>query len=204
MARKKVLLLLAAALFLIAWVCLAPFAASRLIVEHPLERADIIFVLSGSAAYRQRTALGADLYASGAANRIALSNDGGRAGWSQDERTNLPFFELARRELVSRGVPSDAIIQLPGEVTGTYSEATTFRDAAKDLEIRTVLIVTSPYHTRRAFNTFKKVMPDIEIGVVPTSIGYESPTPDWWWLSSSGWRDVGAEYVKSFGYWLFY
>ena len=187
-----------------SWVCFSPRLAERLIVEHPLERADVILVLSGSAAYRQRTALAAEYFAKGIAPRVALSNDGGRAGWSEAEQTNLPFIELARRELVRLGVPPDAIVQLPGEMTGTYSEATTFATASRDLEIRSVLIVTSPYHTRRALNTFNRVMPDVSVGIVSTPVGHESPNPAWWWLRPAGWRDVGAEYVKSLAYWLFY
>ena len=204
MSRRRVISIVLALALIASWVCFSPRLAERLIVEHPLERAEVIFVLSGSAAYKQRTALAAEYFSKGTAPRVALSNDGGRAGWSEAEQTNLPFIELARRELVRGGVPSHAIIQLPEEMTGTQSEATTFAAAAKDLQVRSVLIVTSPYHTRRAFNTFRRVMPDMEIGIVSTPLGHESPNPAWWWLSPAGWRDVGAEYVKSLAYWLFY
>ena len=204
MTRRTGLFVLAVTLCIVCWVFTAPYLASRLIVEQTLERADLIFVLSGSAAYKQRAALGAELFAKGAADRIALSNDGGRAGWSNEERTNLAYIELARRELVSRGVAPDAIIQLPGEVTSTYSEATTLAEAADELQIRSVIIVTSPYHTRRALYTFRKAMPNLEFGIAATPVGYESPNPNWWWLSAAGWRDVGAEYMKSPVYWLFY
>ncbi len=202
--RRNFLLPLLVLVLAVCWVSTAPLLAARLIVEQPLERVDAIFVLGGSAAYKQRAEQAAMYYTSGISARILLSDDGERAGWSQAEQTNLPFIELARRELVRQGVPPDAIIQLPGEQTGTQSEAETLASVADELQIRSVLIVTSPYHTRRAVSTFRKIMPGLTIGIASTPLGRESPQPDWWWIYSSGWRDVGAEYVKSLGYWLFY
>jgi uncharacterized SAM-binding protein YcdF (DUF218 family) len=204
--RRKILLILSASVLIVCWVCFAPLLAKRLIIEHPLEKADIIVVLSGSAAYKDRTRLAAALYTQGNTQQIVISDDGGRAGWSQAEETNLPFVELARRELVQDGVSNDAITQLPGTMNGTDSEAKAVAAFVAERQTHSVLLVTSPYHTRRAFDTFNKALSGktIDLGIVPTAIGASSPPAETWWLRPTGWRDVAGEYVKSLVYWLFY
>lgn len=186
------------------WVVFSPCLATNLIFERPLDKADAILVLSGSQAYKERTRRAAELFARGVAPVILISDDGGRAGWSQAERTNLPFVELARRELLSSGVPADAIVQLPGQVGSTITEARTFSSSADELHIGSVLIVTSPYHTRRSYRTFNTVASGIDIGIVSATLSESSPEPDYWWVYPSGWRNVAAEYVKTLVYWVFY
>ena len=107
----------------VVWVVCAPLLATCLIVEKPLEKADAILVLGGSATYIERTQKAAELYKQGIAPRVFLTDDGERAGWSKTEQRNPPYFELARRSLTSQGVPEEAIEILPGEVTGTDWEA---------------------------------------------------------------------------------
>jgi uncharacterized SAM-binding protein YcdF (DUF218 family) len=195
-------LLLMAAL----WLLVAPYLAERLIVEKPLEKADAILVLGGSAVYIERTQKAAEIYKSGVAPKIILTDDGERAGWSKKEQTNLPYVELARRALVAQGVPEDAVEILPGQVTGTDWEA---RRVLADLDrsgIRSVLLVTSAYHSRRALWTFEKFLAgyDVEIGVEHAPPGEQTPPPASWWLSARGWEMVGGEYVKSIAYWVYY
>ena len=91
------------------WSFLAPFLAERLIVERPLDHADVIFVLAGSGAYVERTRKAALIYKEGVAPKVLLTDDGARAGWSEREQRNPPYVELAKRELVAGNVPEDAI-----------------------------------------------------------------------------------------------
>jgi len=62
------------------WAFLAPFLAENLIVEKPLEHADVIFVLAGSSAYIERTRKAALIYKRGVAQKVVLTNDGEAAG----------------------------------------------------------------------------------------------------------------------------
>src|SRR5439155_26373806 len=105
------------------WALLAPALATWLIVEKPLEHADAIIVLSGSAVYVERTTRAFELYKQGIAPRIFVTDDGGRSGWSSSERENPSFVGLEQIELLKDGVEADAITVLPGNVTGTDSEA---------------------------------------------------------------------------------
>jgi len=188
------------------WVLMAPVLAYFLIVEKPLPTADAMIVLSGSAAYKERTQKAAELFSRGVAKKIFITNDGERSGWSRTERRNIPYVELEQRELIDGGVPADAITVLPGNVTGTEWEA---RELAKELEARplkSVVIVTSSFHTRRSLWTFEKLASatGTEFGIEHAPLGDSSPQPWTWWLSRNGWRTVGGEYVKSVAYWVLY
>jgi uncharacterized SAM-binding protein YcdF (DUF218 family) len=190
----------------VVWVVCAPLLATRLIVEKPMEKADAILVLGGSATYIERTRKAAELYNKGAAPRVFLTDDGERAGWSKTEQRNPPYFELAKRALILQGVPEEAIKILPGEVTGTDWEA---RVLAREIEtsgLKSVLLVTSAYHSRRALWTFEKFLGsrDVSIGLEHAPAGEQTPGPRFWWLSAKGWQMVAGEYVKSAVYWAYY
>ena len=190
------------------WILLAPLFAQRLIVEKHLDRADAIVVMSGSAVYQERTHKAAALYKQGIANTILLTDDGMRAGWSQMEKRNVPYVELAKRELIAQGVPAENIEILPGEVTGTDWEAKALTRKIKESKLDSVLIVTSAYHTRRALWTFREILSEsgaqAEIGIAHAPTGEQTPPIFTWWLSKKGWQMVAGEYVKSAAYWLYY
>jgi uncharacterized SAM-binding protein YcdF (DUF218 family) len=194
-------------LFLI-WLFLAPFLAERLIIEKPLEKADAILVLGGSYTYVERTQKAAELFKTGVAPKIYLTDDGEQAGWSKIEKRNPPFVELARKSLIAQGVGAENIEILEPQVTGTIYEARILLEKSKSANFKSVLIVTSAYHTRRAFSTFQRVFAEnnqsIELGIVSPPTGEQTPPPFSWWLSANGWAFVAGEYVKSFVYWVYY
>ncbi len=198
--RLAFVFLLAVLCWLAAW-----FGARWLIVSAPLEHADVIVVLSGSSAFVERTQLAAQLYAAGRSKKILLTNDNQQGGWLSAEQRNPFFYELARGELQRGGVPESNIEVIGSPVDGTEDEAIALRKYAKANGVRSVLIVTSPYHSRRALRTFRRVLADsgITVGLaVPT--GRQTPRLATWWLSRRGWELVPTEYVKMAYYWLFY
>jgi len=203
---KKSKLLAIALIMAVVWVVIAPSLAGYLIVERPLASADALIVLSGSSAYKERTEKAAEIYKRGVAERIFITNDGGRAGWSAADQTNPPFVELEQGELIANGVLPDAITVLPGVVTGTEQEAVALAGEIDARPIRSVLIVTSGYHTRRALWTFERVLAQkgVEIGIEHAPMNELSPQPRTWWLSVRGWQDVAGEYVKMAAYWAYY
>jgi len=194
-------------LFLI-WIFTAPFLATNLIIEKPLEKADAIFVLSGSGTYIERTNKAAELYKNGVAPKIILTNDGEFGSWSNKEQKNLAFVEMAQKNLLRNGVPVENIEVLQPEVSGTIWEAIAFTEKAKTADLKKVLLVTSAYHSSRALKTFEKVSAEknveIELGIVSPPTGIQSPNPRFWWLKPKGWQMVAGEYLKSAVYWLFY
>ena len=204
--RRGLYALMFIAGFLVVWALVAPWLATRLIVERPLEKADAIIVLSGSYLYKERTRKGAELYNRGVAPRIFITNDGERGGWMKNEQTNVPYLELEKRELVGAGVPAEAITVLNEIVTGTDEEA---KELSKNLDpysIKSVVVVTSAYHSRRSLWTFDRILAgrDVTVGLEHAGMTDRTPNPNYWWLQLRGWQFVAGEYVKSLVYWTYY
>lgn len=187
---------------LLLWPLVAWIGARLLITEAPLEKADAIVVLGGSASYEERSRLAAELLLAARAPRILLTNDNTRGPWSSSEQRNPFFYERALASLKSAGVAEDRIEVLQQPVTSTYEEAELVRQYATEHKLRSVLIVTSAYHSRRALWTFSRVFRDtgIAVGLVNVDPGIDSPPPAAWWLSRRGWRLVPTEYMKMIYY----
>ena len=206
---RRFKLVIAFFLALLVWIALAPFLAKSLIVEKPLENPDAILVLGGSSTYVERTHKAAELFRQRSAPKIFLTDDGERSGWDRRERRNPSFVELARRELINQGVDESAIEILPGIVRGTQDEAVLTEKTLREKNLKRILLVTSPYHTRRALWTFEEVLREnpeaaLEVGIASPALGQQSPLPGYWWLSRRGWRYVAGEYLKFVYYWMFY
>jgi uncharacterized SAM-binding protein YcdF (DUF218 family) len=191
---------------LIIWFVLAWAAAQALVVQGSLPRADALVVLSGSSNYVERAQWAARLYREGRAPLILLTNDGERGGWSNQEQRNPFFVERASRELNQGGVPAEKIEVLPGVVSGTYEELGRIRAYAESRGWRSVLVVTSAYHSRRARWTLRRVFEgsDMEIGLDAPPAGDQSPAPAFWWTKARGWQMVAGEYPKIIYYRLRY
>jgi uncharacterized SAM-binding protein YcdF (DUF218 family) len=188
------------------WALVAWGAARALVVEAELERADLIVVLGGAAAYRERAQHAARLFNEGRAPLVVLTDDRTRAGWSQAEQTNPPFVRLARAELRRAGVPEASVEILPRPVASTYEEAALVCEFAAARGARSVLVVTSAYHSRRALWTFRRAARGrpLAVGLSPAPAGGHSPSAAWWWLRPAGWRQVAAEYPKLIYYRISY
>lgn len=104
------------------------------------------------------------------------------------------------------GVPAGKIEFVAQFVSNTYDEARAVRDHAAARNIRSLLIVTSAYHSRRAEWTWRKVFSGsgVELGITTAPVEGLSPAPALWWLRANGWRAVAAEYPKLIYYQLRY
>jgi uncharacterized SAM-binding protein YcdF (DUF218 family) len=190
------------ALFFGIWVLVAWLAARFLIVNTPLHRADAIVVLSGSAVYKERTQRAAAYYHQGLANRILLTNDNLRGEWSSAEQRNPFFYERAQNNLLFLDVPAQRVEVILQPVTNTYDEAEVLREYAVAHGLRSLLVVTSAYHSRRAHWTLNRVFAGTGIEITLQSIenGEQTPSPFTWWLHFRGWRMLLGEYVKNVYY----
>lgn len=198
--RRRVLKIVSCCILI--WPFAAWGGAKFLIKEAPLDKADAIVVLSGSATYRERAQEGARLFFEGRAPRIVLTNDNHQGSWSSAQQRNLFFYERSLEELKKSNVPSQSVEVLMQPVTSTYEEAELIRDYAQQHGLRSILIVTSAYHSRRALWVFSRVFRDtgIQIGLDAVRPGQQSPPPETWWLTVKGWRLVPTEYVKMLYY----
>jgi uncharacterized SAM-binding protein YcdF (DUF218 family) len=191
--RFAILGSLAVLLWLFAWA-----AASKLIVRSPLPHSDALLVLAGSSTFKERTNFAARLWREGLAPRIILTNDNQQSGWSTVEQRNPYYVERAVAELKQAGIPAQEIDIIQQPISSTYEEAIVVREHAKKNNLRAIVIVTSAYHSRRAWWTLSQVFrgTDMQLGIEPVPPGQQTPTPATWLWRLVGWRMVAGEYVK--------
>jgi uncharacterized SAM-binding protein YcdF (DUF218 family) len=185
-------------LLLLVWEIVAWIGARALIVDSDLPQADVLVVLGGSANYIERSEAAAEIFKAGRVNKIILTNDGQHSGWSNAEQRNPLFVERALTELQRQGISNDRIEILDNIVSSTRDEAILLRTTAANHGWHSLLVLTSPYHSRRALWTFRREFEGSGVLVGLTSVrnGKQTLSPWFWWLSPGGWRMVAGEYVK--------
>ena len=139
--------------------------------QRPLERSDVIIVISGDeglARFRE----GLRLYRAGWAPTMILSG----AAREGDDSNAAAMQRLA----IAEGVPPQAILA-DHEAEDTYGNTVHTRALMGQHGLRSAILVTSPYHLHRAVLTFEGVYRGSGIRIV----GRSAPDGDWrktsWW-----------------------
>lgn len=144
------------------------WAAEPLRLNEAPRPADAIVVFAGGAGesgqagggYQERVRQAVDLYQAGYAPRMIFS-------------TGFVFAfaegEVMRSLAEANGVPREAII-LETAATNTYENVTRSRQILIDNGWRSALVVSSPYHMRRAMLTWQRNAP--EIAATPTPVPF--------------------------------
>jgi uncharacterized SAM-binding protein YcdF (DUF218 family) len=91
--------------------------------------------------------------------------------------------------LIRYGVPASRVRLVPIQVDGTYGEAFACREFALRSGVRRLLVVTSPYHTRRALATFRAAFAGtgVQVGVMPASASSPAQPARWWAAAYDRW-----------------
>ena len=148
------------------------FAAESWVIEDPLEKADVLMVLSDDNFYADRATRAAELFREGKAPWVVASG--------RRLRPSAGIAELMEHDLVERGVPKDKILRFAQDGDSSREEAEALAKLAKTKKWRKAIIVTSNYHTRRVRYVFRRVFPqDLEIRVAGARDG--DFDPDNWW-----------------------
>jgi len=162
-------------------------AAGRfLVVQDPLEKADVIIVLSGGRG-DERVRQAAELYQQGYAPLVLLS--GG------EEMAGISVPEMLRRQALALGIPPDALLSEP-DSTSTAEQARYLRPLLEPRGMRRAIVVTSSYHTRRTRRLFRKAFEGsgMEIRVYP--VQRDVWNPEGWWTREQDTETLVLEYVK--------
>ena len=168
---------LIAVLFLLAVLYLARHPIFRLIgegwvVEDTLERSDAIFVLSDDNFYADRAARAAELFRQKLAPVVVAS--GIRL------RPNAGISELMTHDLVERGVPKENILPFPQDADNTKEEAESLRKLVQQKNWKSVIVVTSNYHSRRAKYIFGKVFANGAVVRIASARDADYDPEHWW------------------------
>ncbi|MGH7940951.1 MAG: YdcF family protein [Limisphaerales bacterium] len=178
----KIVLILATLAVLLA-AALVLFPQTFLCVDSGQVKADVIIVLGGGGTH-ERPEYAARLFLNHDAPRVMVSGAG-------DD-------EINRRILVRAGVPAQDI-KVERKSKTTRENARFCDDVLKAKNVKSAILVTSWYHSRRALKTFEHFAPGIKFYSRPAYFNYKSAH---WDREFS--RRVYLEYVKLAGYWVMY
>ncbi len=172
---------------LVAFVVAHPVVLARFLTpDDHMQSADAILVFSGDPDY-ERTLEAARLYNLGYAHYLVFSGQGGPGD------SALSMAAVAQL----RGVPDHAIL-VDRRATNTYENVLFVRELLARGHVRRLILVTSPYHQRRAYLVARHLLPHVLL--------INHPVPHGRWNPQGWWRDPFArtilvrEYAKLAGY----
>lgn len=140
---------------LVRLVLVFPWRAEDLVHEEEPKQADVIVILSGEVPVRLE--YGFDLVEKGFAQNVFTPDVKHRA----DART----IERRRKSL-----PGSVRYFRDYGTESTYDEALATRRFLVDRDFKAILLVTSPFHSYRAWWLFKKMLPDHEVISTPVPL----------------------------------
>jgi uncharacterized SAM-binding protein YcdF (DUF218 family) len=163
-----------------------------LVIQDKLEPADVIHVISGG---DYRTDYAVQLYRQGYSKRVFFTG-----GWCVYYHYYHGQHSTERAE--AQGIAKENIAVDESQVTSTFAEAVLVKEliVRGPTPIRSVIVVSDPYHMRRVRWTYKRVLGDsvrVELAPVPFS---QTPYQRRWWNDPASRRYVVNEYVKSIYY----
>jgi uncharacterized SAM-binding protein YcdF (DUF218 family) len=177
-------------------------AGGWLVVEDPLEKADAIFVLSGTRLERPLEAY--DLYQEGWAPRILLFrvvSDFGEAELLK-RGFEFPLESDVQKDVLRRlGMPEGTVVVL-GEKDSTKEEALEVRTASLANGWKTIIVVTSKQHTRRARLVIARRLAGTNVRIIMRPSRYDLTDAERWWRSRATVRFTLFELQRLFGYWI--
>lgn len=167
-----------------------PLEAGRLLVINHPERADAILILAGETDHRP--ARGLELFEQGYAAKVILDVP------AKEKIYHWTTPEIAER-WISTLPEADAISVCRIYGRSTKAEALEAAACAERLGIRTVLLVTSDYHTRRALSTFKRELPGMAFSIAAAYDSIEFGTQ--WWRHREWAKTTLYEWMR-LGWWV--
>lgn len=192
-------------LCLVATVLLGVFACRNvgryLVVDEPLQPADALVVLAGARVDRWLEAV--DLHRAGKGKNILLS-----PGYLEPAEVRLrangidypAATDLIKNAMVQMGVPASAITSIPEGMDNTAHEAVFAARIARQHGWKRIIVVTSPYHTRRSLFAFQRELEGTGIEVQVRATRYDEVDPEAWWKRRHDFRYVTWELQKLIAY----
>ena len=169
---------------------LGRMAGFFLIRDEPPVKADAALVLGGDG-NGQRTLKAAQLAQAGWVPIVYLSGPRMLVGYESGE---MRVFAEAQ------GFPDSMFQEIHHSQTSTRAEAAEVTAELRRRGVHRLLLVTSLFHTRRAYYLFHRAAPDMEIHTVA------APDPDFtpgtWWKSREGQKIFLLEWAKTLAAWM--
>jgi DUF218 domain len=180
---------LALALFGVLAAGLAVRAGSFLLMDAPLP-SDVILVLAGETDRRPERAL--QLLAQGYGRRVLLDVPAGAKIYDSDE---VQLAQKYIQDLQVKDLPRGASISIcPINGLSTKDESKDAEECLAREGDRSVLIVTSDFHTRRALSVFRREVPAHEYSIAAARD--EAQFGARWWTHRQWAKTLADEWLK--------
>jgi uncharacterized SAM-binding protein YcdF (DUF218 family) len=180
------------------------YAGHLLVQEREPRPADIGVILAGKFT---RAMYAADLYHQGLIPAIWITRPEREQGLAQLDELGVPYprqEEISRQVLLKKGVPADRIGFIGEGLVNTIAEARLVsRMLGAAPQYRSVLVITSKFHVRRAEAIFRHVLassPGVAVVVVGTP--YDRFVADRWWTDRDSARQIFFETAKLALFWV--
>jgi len=190
----KIVLLIAfiAAVMFLSHGFLLTKTGEFLVKKDKMKPADVIVILAGE---DERVPYGVRLLKEGWARKERVIMAGGPVVWKHS------WASLMKEHAESLGLPARNIL-LEDKGRTTEEDAFAVRDMLKKYGYQSIVLVTSPYHSRRASLIFDKALgKDIQILNAPVEESWFR-AHDWWKRKRDRSR-VLEEYAKLLWLWIF-
>jgi uncharacterized SAM-binding protein YcdF (DUF218 family) len=131
-----------------------------------------------------------------------------REGWAPYALIDgVPYLGLNEADqtiayAASKGYPTSYFRPFKRDMNSTREETGYVAQWLRQRGVRSILLVTSNFHTRRADFLMRKAAPWLEIRTVAAPDKYF--TADGWWKSRGGQRTFLYEWLKTFSAWIGY
>lgn len=166
-----------------------PWLPQQLYFAQSPEKSDVIVFLDGE--YKERVLYAFELYEQGYARKMFSPNI--------EVYANKRIVKQKKKLLGSK-----LNLFQGGKASSTYEEALITREFVNKNHLKSLLLVTSPYHSYRAYWTFKKTMPDVRILSTPVPLDRSWFKFDRATIDDDHKRIVRNEQLKFLGYYLRY
>jgi len=206
MKNKKIIILIILiflfSIFIITYKFWLFLPARFLLVKDNINKADCIVVLSSDTYFRIKKAV--ELYNSGYAKNIVVTITPER------EKELKEYYEFGYRIFGLKDISNKEIILkafeyfnkdpkdiyfTEKEVTSTYDEAIAIKDFMLKNNFKSLILVTSTYHTKRALLVFKLVFNKTGIKIYNCTAENKLYNPLRWWEKERDVEKIIREYV---------
>ena len=173
-----------------------------LVLEKDLQPAGAIVILMGSSSFPERELEAADIYHQGYAPKMIIVDFNTQGCRLLDSlKLRVPSGrENAISVLGQLNVPAESVRIIPGVVSSTQGEAVAVRNYLQTRsDINAIILVSSPYHMRRATMLFRRELNklDHKVKVIPRPSSYSNfNTSVRWFRNRNTAILVVSEYLK--------
>ena len=173
------------------------YLGEYLIVKHSPQESDLIVCLAGGNVDRGLATV--DAFKKGLAPHIFMAREEPPDGYDLLRERGIDYpdnVDLMMMLLEQQGIPRSVFLTSDRTVDSTIDEAEYIRDLVIEKGYKSLILITSPTHSRRSWLIFEKVFEEKDVRVLSLPSSYSEFKPEDWWTQRKYVRDVIIEYQK--------